>query len=526
MFDRSASHDVLVPRTFSSTGRIGSTNSALRTSSSVTTLTLNLAKLDEETNLKIHVWKKKFWWFAMIASLNHALNYVVTSFATSLLDDNLGGIILGLSWCLNAVSGMTVATPIVRGMGFKYSMVLSLWGYAVQIASLYWAVVSNDVNTRWTVAIAGAVISGFTSAVWWTSQGVYFEEVCQAIDRVYVTAHPGKESIINSARADLSAHWTIIYQSADIAVFLCLSIFPLIFGCGVHPVILGLTFMGAGTAVLGMTFDALPTDKSISVAELVEAAVAVPKQVAGDARVSLLAPFVFGFGISTAMFAYYVNSAIVSDSSGLGQVSLGFLEAFSYFIAVLAAYPYAYIANNYVQGQDWVIQFGSLAFMLSGFFVLVLKEDQLGTWGAILFIKGLYGLGRGVFEGSCRAVYASMFKGKDLSTAFSCQTLSVGFSGGICFFLFSVMKRQDIAGITVANGLLAIGAYFIIMFMVDPNEVLPWRTLYTCKCSGRPKRNVVHDDIKPDQRDMHFASVDHTLKTSLLSDPERDYSRA
>ena len=29
--------------------------------------------------------KRRFWWFAVVASLNHALNYVVTSYATSLL---------------------------------------------------------------------------------------------------------------------------------------------------------------------------------------------------------------------------------------------------------------------------------------------------------------------------------------------------------------------------------------------------------------------------------------------------------
>ena len=31
--------------------------------------------------------RKRFWWFSLIASLNHALCYVVTSYATSLLGD-------------------------------------------------------------------------------------------------------------------------------------------------------------------------------------------------------------------------------------------------------------------------------------------------------------------------------------------------------------------------------------------------------------------------------------------------------
>lgn len=43
-----------------------------------------------------------------------------------------------------------------------------------------------------------------------------------------------------------------------------------------------------------------------------------------------------------------------------------------------------------------------------------MQPQELGTYGVMFALKGLYGLGRGVFEGSCRAVYASMFTGKYL----------------------------------------------------------------------------------------------------------------
>ena len=41
-------------------------------------------------------YKYSFAWFALIASLNHSLNYVVNSYATSLLNRSLGGLILGI----------------------------------------------------------------------------------------------------------------------------------------------------------------------------------------------------------------------------------------------------------------------------------------------------------------------------------------------------------------------------------------------------------------------------------------------
>jgi MFS family permease len=82
-----------------------------------------------------------------------------------------------------------------------------------------------------------------------------------------------------------------------------------------------------------------------------------------------------------------------------------------------------------VGGQHWVFQLGSFAFLMSGAVVLVLSDQELAMWRNILIIRALYGLGRGVFEGACRAVYAELFAGKDLSTAFSGQTLLAGLSG-------------------------------------------------------------------------------------------------
>ncbi len=43
--------------------------------------------LDDEKAAAAYLLKKKFWWFSVVASINHALNYVVTSYATSLLGE-------------------------------------------------------------------------------------------------------------------------------------------------------------------------------------------------------------------------------------------------------------------------------------------------------------------------------------------------------------------------------------------------------------------------------------------------------
>jgi len=92
-------------------------------------------------------------------------------------------------------------------------------------------------------------------------------------------------------------------------------------------------------------------------------------------------------------------------------------------------------------------------------------------------------------------------KGKDLSTAFSAQTLLAGMSGGICFFLFGVLSKTSIAAITVGNGVLAILCYGVLVSgVVDANQPVTWSELgkglmhlwigwFCCCCTKRQDRS-------------------------------------
>jgi hypothetical protein len=125
------------------------------------------------------------------------------------------------------------------------------------------------------------------------------------------------------------------------------------------------------------------------------------------------------------------------------------------------------------------MQFGSLSFLLTGLVVLVCAPGQLSSWGPALTMRGLYGLGRGVFEGACRAVYADLFQGDTLSIAFSAQTLLAGLSGGVCFLLYDALSRPAIASITVANGVIAIASYALLLTHDDMMKPIRWSHLFT-----------------------------------------------
>lgn len=380
-------------------------------------------KLSSELQKKINYLNRHFIYFAVVASLNHALAYVVLAYASSLLDPELAGIILSLTWFLNAVSGFTVATFITRYLGYKIAMIISLTGYTIQIYTLYLSVLYPTL--AWHVAITGAIISGFTSAIWWTAQGICFELTCQQLCQLYdADAYNLKQkqeqqhffkpfedsnikllplnviSNINVVRSNLSAIWTLVYQIADIVVFLVLSIAPLYFNMTFVETLNCLVILGIITSILGLTFDSLG-DKGtpMSPSQIMTSIISVPRQFQSDARASLLAPFVFGFGITTAMFAFFINGTIENTEPTIGLNHMGLLESYSYLVAVIVAFPYAYICTQYKHGSNFVIQFGSFSFMMCGIVSIMVNDKQISTWQCLLVLRTLYGMGRSVFEG-------------------------------------------------------------------------------------------------------------------------------
>ena len=101
-----------------------------------------------------------------------------------------------MNWTLNSVSGLFVSTPVVKRLGFKRAIIVSFWGYSVQILSLFLAVYFP--KYAWTFGLIGAVIAGFTSAIWWTAQGVCFELSCANIQCAEGTNPTASNNINNN----------------------------------------------------------------------------------------------------------------------------------------------------------------------------------------------------------------------------------------------------------------------------------------------------------------------------------------
>jgi hypothetical protein len=367
-----------------------------------------------------------------------------------------------------------MATPIIK-FGFRKSIIFSLGGSAIGIGLLFIAVLIKEIS--WLCAITGGIVIGITSSVWWTIQGVYFEFISLRIDKHLYASSLDNIADAQKVRIDLSAVWTIVYLLVDLFIF---SFIALLLYTGVNiKIVFGiLTLLSIITTFLGFTFESIENSENSSILtqdEWMEEIIRVPKQFKNDVRISLFIPYIFAFGATTAMFSYYINLHIISDSSNLGVDSLGALSAFSDLVAILTAYPNSYISNNYKNGQNCIIQLSACCFLLCGLTILLGNMQNLANWPAMLFVKSLHGFGRGVFEGFCRAVYAQMFTGKELVAAFSVHTLSTGLSSGICFFLFNALNsKTSIAAIVSITSFLAIISYQVLITVDSAKKSISW----------------------------------------------------
>lgn len=117
-------------------------------------------------------------------------------------------------------------------------------------------------------------------------------------------------------------------------------------------------------------------------------------------------------------------------------------------------------------GQHHVMQFGNACYLLCGLLLLALTRQQTSSLVGVVAARVVYGLARGVFEGVCRAVYAEIFEGADLSAAYSAQTLLAGVSGGLTFFVIGDggVSPWLLGLLLVVNGIIAVFSYHILIY--------------------------------------------------------------
>jgi hypothetical protein len=350
------------------------------------------------------------------------------------------------------------------------------------------------------VAVVGGLIGGVGGGFIWAAQGVYF-----SLSAKLYAAERG--ITLERATTTLASIFAAVYLTVEVATkLLPLALLPLSndassdisLGDGRRLkrkdlIVAGTYAAMAILAVIGMrSIKDLPDAKPAEKAEqLIKSKLEAPaaddiKQILpppapqllaavalwrDDPLILLLNPIQMTFGFCAGMLATSVTGAVLQPKFGDDWVLFGAMfVALPALVAALLQYPFKLAADRV--GKLPVMMTGLLGFVAVSGVVYFLTEDcdakdptcsaTLKTWGVLVPIYLLQGLGRACYEGTNKALIADFFTTK-AAAAFSNITIANGVASALLFFMNSVdairCHPKTIPLLTLCSAVPTVGLY-------------------------------------------------------------------
>lgn len=190
------------------------------------------------------------------------------------------------------------------------------------------------------------------------------------------------------------------------------------------------------------------------------------KLVSTDPALAFLIPFQIAFGFASSFVPYYILGTVIDKSSLLGPTYLGLLSAIIVLTGTIIAIPLSMVTS--VVGKPVVMTIGALALSYTGFALLIFSNQVLGTWTYILIYLIIFGIGRGIWENTNKAIIADLYVDSNQSTAaFAAITFFNGIAGAAGYFSFDSMTRLEMAELVMITALLSIPCYLISAHIIQ-----------------------------------------------------------
>jgi hypothetical protein len=192
------------------------------------------------------------------------------------------------------------------------------------------------------------------------------------------------------------------------------------------------------------------------------------KLVSSDSALAFLVPFQVAFGFASSFVPYYILGTVINKSESLGTKYLGLLSAIIVLVGTVIAIPSS--QASMIVGKPIMMTIGAICLAYTGFALLVFSDGMLGTWTNILIYLVIFGIGRGIWENTNKAVIADLYVDSKLSTtAFASITFFNGMAGAIGYFCFEHMVRLQMAELVMISSLLSIPCFIFSSYIQTRN---------------------------------------------------------
>lgn len=453
---------------------------------------------------------------AVCFSLNHGTVSACIPLASGAFGDELGSYSLGTLYLFYTVTALGLSTAIVKALGQKWALVTGLGIYCVYVLSYF---VAREVpSARWYVVEFGSACGGVAAGFLWTAQGGYFSRCAKAyaaaaqgsveaatakLSGIFATVYLGFEVVLkllsslviviacgdafdgdiltgscsdaerkNSGEVLVYAIFALVAVASTVGmVFIelvpepgqALSN-PLLAG-GKAP---GLAARadedsaegdgnGNGNGNEGGGRGSVATEgvccAGVRGARLLDRAVDALRLLLTNRKMQLMAFTNVSFGFLAAFLNSYVTGDVIED----GKV--GYYVAIIPLVATAMSIPFGYVAER-TGRKAYTMLFGSLCFLafIVAFASVADPARDLRPAAALGPLFVAYGMGRAMWEGPNKAVFADFFADAP-EPAFANLILQNGGASTVAFFAFPNLSVRAKEIICICFAAIAVPAY-------------------------------------------------------------------
>lgn len=430
------------------------------------------------------------------------------AFVVSELGEALGSWSSFLLYIFFTVSALFLAKPLLYTLGPKASIQLGSRCLFCYVLSFFVALMCrNEPKLQWSVFLIGGCVGGIGAGVLWSGQGTYFTlnalryADLMGLDPSIVTAW------FASIFATMYLGMETIFKGMTSFVFFASGWdewLPLTFGVYIVVAVIAMEVFRVTGKDLKNADISRDEDKvgsaSTSAEDAVEGneekngtgaessvvefnqrlararseAAAVIRLILSNRKIQLLLPFQMCFGLSTGLFAFFVNARVVSDHIGSGYI--GLLSALATLCACMVGPLSGYIASNQETlpyGRFTIMVMGGLCYVMQGLTVLSASTSRLSVWSTVVFLYMIHGISRGIWECTNKEEVARAFHdSQDLPTAFAALYVTSGGSTAFGFVVYQYCSRELMGTINFIVAIVAVASYCYFKVFVEESGVL------------------------------------------------------
>lgn len=192
-----------------------------------------------------------------------------------------------------------------------------------------------------------------------------------------------------------------------------------------------------------------------------------------DSRLLLLIPFQLCVGLAFSFVPFYVFGTIIADSDSLGDAYVGLISACIPLTGSAMAFPTAAVASRI--GKPVPMTVGAVGLGMAGLAVICFSDATLGTWPVILVYIVIYGVGRGVYENTNKAVIVEFFNHttfsreddlsanatkKNIIAAFAATNFSRNIASAFGYFAFNHITRFEMSLLVLLFAVAGLFCYY------------------------------------------------------------------